>query len=91
MENRSQQYTRVSEIINNDNIVNNCGQSPTIGSLKILNLNVCGIKSKLNCPELIYLIKSYDLMGIKNPDDIDCIQLPGYRIGSTQIDPSRNN
>ena len=47
------------------NSVHNCGLSRTIGSLKILNLNVCGIKSKLNCPELINLILSYDVIGVK--------------------------
>ena len=80
MENSSQQYTRVSE-----STVNNCGQSRTVGSLKILSLNVCGIKSKLNCPEFIDLIKSYDVIGVQETklDDIDCIhciQLPGYEI-----------
>ena len=77
MENSSQQYTRVSE-----STVNNCGQSCTVGSLKILSLNVCGIKSKLNCPEFIDLIKSHDVIGVQETklDDIDCIQLPGYEI-----------
>ena len=58
-----------------ESTVNNCGQSRTIGSLslKILSLNICGIKSKLNCPEFINLIKSYDVIGLQETklDDID--------------------
>ena len=51
-------------------------------NLKILTLNVCGLKSKLCIPEFITLIKHYDIIGIQETklDDVDLVQVNGYQI-----------
>ena len=54
-----------------------------IKNLKILSLNVCGLVSKLKCPEFVSLINEYDLVGIQETktDDADShIDIPGYDI-----------
>ena len=54
-----------------------------IKNLKILSLNVCGLVSKLKCPEFVSLINEYDLVGIQETktDDVDShIDIPGYDI-----------
>ncbi|MEW8546328.1 MAG: reverse transcriptase family protein [Candidatus Thiodiazotropha sp.] len=51
--------------------------------LKILSLNVCGLVTKLKCPEFVSLIQEYDLIGIQETktDDADSyIDIPGYEI-----------
>ena len=50
--------------------------------LKFLSLNVCGIKSKLNYPEFLTLIKSYDIIGIQETktDDLDTTEITGYKV-----------
>lgn len=48
--------------------------------LRLLSLNVCGLVSKLKCPEFLSLINEYDLIGIQETktDDIDnYIEIPG--------------
>ena len=52
-------------------------------TLKVLSLNVCGLVSKLKCPEFISLIQEYDLIGIQETkiDDVDSyVEIPGYEI-----------
>ena len=48
--------------------------------LNFLSINVCGLISKLNCPEFISLVNNYDIVGLKETklDDIDTINIPGY-------------
>ena len=47
-----------------------------------MSLNVCGLKSKLNCPEFISLINQYDIIGVQESklDDVDSIAINGYSI-----------
>ena len=49
--------------------------------LKLLSLNVCGIRSKLNYPEFINLINSYDIVGVQETktDELDTVDIPGYK------------
>ncbi|MCG8112265.1 MAG: reverse transcriptase domain-containing protein [Candidatus Thiodiazotropha taylori] len=57
--------------------------STQINDLKILSLNVCGLSSKLKCPEFIELINQYEIIGLQETktDDADTyIELPGYTI-----------
>ena len=52
-------------------------------TLKVLSLNVCGLVSKLKCPEFISLIQEYDLIGIQETkaDDLNSyVEIPGYEI-----------
>ena len=51
-------------------------------NLKILSINVCGLKKKLNTPEFVNLINSYDIIGVQETrlDDADCITIPGYTV-----------
>ena len=53
-----------------------------ITNLKILSINVCGLKKKLNTPEFVNLINSYDIVGVQETrlDDADNITIPGYTI-----------
>ncbi|MCW4346970.1 MAG: reverse transcriptase domain-containing protein [Candidatus Thiodiazotropha endolucinida] len=48
--------------------------------LNFLSINVCGLISKLNCPEFISLVNNYDIIGLQETklDDIDTIEIPGY-------------
>ena len=48
----------------------------------MLSINVCGLKKKLNTPEFVNLINSYDIVGIQETrlDDADNITIPGYTI-----------
>ena len=51
--------------------------------LNILSLNVCGLSSKLKCPEVISLINQYDIIGLQETktDDADSyIEIPGYKL-----------
>ena len=50
--------------------------------LRILSINVCGLKTKLLCPEFVTLIKSYDIIGIQESklDNVERITVEGYQI-----------
>ena len=54
----------------------------TLSELKLLSLNVCGLRNKLRYPEFVELINSYDLIGVQETklDDADCLEIPGYTI-----------
>ena len=43
---------------------------------------MCGLKSKLLCPEFVCLIKQYDIIGIQESklDDVDNINVQGYQV-----------
>lgn len=47
-----------------------------------MSLNVCGLLSKLNCPEFLSLIHEYDLICIQESrlDDLDTVTISGYQI-----------
>ena len=47
-----------------------------------MSLNVCGIVSKLNCPEFISLIQTYDSIGVQETetDKYDTLNFPGYKV-----------
>ena len=47
-----------------------------------MSLNVCGLKSKLNCLEFISLINQYDIIGLQESklDDVDSIAINSYSI-----------
>ena len=51
-------------------------------NLKVLAINTCGLRSKLNYPEFVELIHSYDINGVQETklDNIDSIRVPGYEI-----------
>jgi exonuclease III len=48
--------------------------------VKVLSLNVCGIKQRLNYPEFADFISSYDIIGLTETktDDSDEINIPGF-------------
>ena len=50
--------------------------------IRLLSLNVCGLKSKLNCPEFCKLISEHEIIGLQESklDDVDYICVPGYKI-----------
>ena len=51
--------------------------------LRLLSLNVCGLVSKLNCPDFLSLIREYDIIGLQETktDDVDTyLEIPGYEI-----------
>ncbi|MCG8046717.1 MAG: reverse transcriptase domain-containing protein [Candidatus Thiodiazotropha endolucinida] len=52
--------------------------------LKILSLNVCGLKSKLNCPEFVTLLNDYDIIAVQESklDDVDRVNIDGYQVFS---------
>ena len=43
---------------------------------------MCGLKSKLNCPEFLTFLHSYDINCVQESrlDDLDKITVPGYKI-----------
>ena len=47
-----------------------------------MSLNVCGLVSKLNCPEFLSFIKQYDIICIQESklDDVDTVSIAGYQI-----------
>ena len=47
-----------------------------------LCLNVCGIVSKLNSPEFISLIQTYDSIGVQETetDNYDTLHFPCYKV-----------
>ena len=47
-----------------------------------MSLNVCGLVSKLNCPEFLSFIKQYDIICIQESklDDVDIVSIAGYQI-----------
>ena len=51
-------------------------------SLKLLTLNVCGLKSKLCIPEFQSFISNFDLIGFQETfcDDYDSLDLEGYNV-----------
>ena len=52
--------------------------------LHFLSINVCGLKSKLLCPEFVDLLKQYEIIGIQESklDDVDHIVVDGYQVFS---------
>ena len=62
-------YTLYNNVNSNDNF------------LRIVCLNCCGIKTRLQYPEFRNLIQSYDIVCFveTKTDDIDIITLPGYK------------
>ena len=50
--------------------------------IKLLSLNVCGLVSKLRCPEFRNLINAYDIIGIQESktDDTDDVEIPSYTV-----------
>ena len=50
--------------------------------MTFLSVNVCGLRSKLNCPDFVSLINKYDIIGVQETrtDDIDTIIIPGYSV-----------
>lgn len=50
--------------------------------IKLLSLNVCGLVSKLRCPEFSNLLNAYDIIGIQESktDDADAVEIPGYTV-----------
>ena len=53
-----------------------------LNKLSFLSLNVCGIMQKLNFPEFITLIRTYDIIGLQETktDDYDTIDVTGYKV-----------
>ena len=53
-----------------------------LNELSFLSLNVCGLMQKLNCPEFITLIRTYDIIGLQEikTDDYDTIDVTGYKV-----------
>ena len=47
--------------------------SIAINDIKLLSINVCGLKGRLNSPEFITLINSFDITGVQETklDDAD--------------------
>ena len=56
--------------------------SVNIKHLTVVSLNVCGLKSKLNCPDFMNFLHDYDVICIQESrlDDVDKIIVPGYKI-----------
>ena len=52
--------------------------------LHFLSINVCGLKSKLLCPEFVDLLNQYEIIGIQESklDDVDHIVVDGYQVFS---------
>ena len=52
--------------------------------MQILSINVCGLKSKLLCPEFVSFIEQYDIIGIQESklDDVDNVQIQGFQVFS---------
>ena len=56
----------------------------TSNQIHFLSLNVCGLKSKILCPEFLTFVAPYDIIGIQESklDDVDSVSIPGYKIFS---------
>ena len=67
---------------NNNSPSVQCAAENTYHDLKLLSLNVCGLKSKLKIPEFIEMVNSYDIVALQETklDDVDYIEVPGYTI-----------
>lgn len=54
----------------------------TYCDLKILSLNCCGIKKKLNYSEFQELVNEHDIVCLQETktDDLDVIEIDGYKI-----------
>lgn len=52
--------------------------------LKIVSINVCGLKSKLLCPEFISFNNTYDIICVQESKlgDVDLIKKDGYEVFS---------
>ena len=50
--------------------------------LKLVSINVCGLKSKQACPEFINMLNNYDIIGLQETkmDDLDSFLLDGFTI-----------
>ena len=67
---------------NNNSPSVQCAAENTYHDLKLLSLNVCGLKSKLKIPEFIETVNSYDIVALQESklDDVDNIEVPGYTV-----------
>ena len=65
--------------LSNSSVYNNVNSNDNL--LRIVCLNCCGIKTRLQYPEFRTLIQSYDIVCFveTKTDDIDIITLPGYK------------
>ena len=65
--------------LSNSSVYNNVNSNDNL--LRIVCLNCCGIKTRLQYPECRNLIQSYDIVCFveTKTDDIDIITLPGYK------------
>ena len=57
-------------------------QTKTYYNLRIISINVCGLKSKVTCPEFISLIENHDIICVQESklDDVDCVQINGFTV-----------
>jgi exonuclease III len=71
-------YEGVSSL-SNSSVYNNVNSNDNL--LRIVCLNCCGIKTRLQYPEFRNLLQSYDIVCFveTKTDDIDIITLPGYK------------
>ena len=55
-------------------------EARTDSDLRVLSLNVCGVKNKLNYDEFANLINKHDIVGLTETktDDTDKIEIPGF-------------
>lgn len=55
-------------------------EARTDSDLRVLSLNVCGVKNKLSYDEFTNLINKHDIVGLTEPktDDTDGIEIPGF-------------
>ena len=53
---------------------------PEKSCIKLLSLNVCGVISKLRCPDFVSFISEYDIIGLQETktDETDQISIPGF-------------
>jgi hypothetical protein len=65
--------------LSNSSVYNNVNSNDNL--LRIVCLNCCGIKTRLQYPEFRNLIQSYNIVCFveTKTDDIDIITLPGYK------------
>ena len=52
--------------------------------IQFITLCVCGLKSKLQCPEFVSFVNKYDIIGIQESklDDVDNLNVQGYQVFS---------
>lgn len=66
---------------------NSVGNSDSFGDLKMLSLNVSGLKRRLNYPEFLEQMKHYDVIILLETklDTTDIVDIDGYTFVETQI------